>query len=90
MAHKEEAASHVEFHQGQDVGETNRGHIGGKGSLDETDALGENLEKHALGDEGGWQASVEDAHLANINEHEITVRRAYIFSEHIFPNLDVS
>jgi SP family general alpha glucoside:H+ symporter-like MFS transporter len=30
----------------------------------------------ALGQKGGWQASVADAHLANINEHEITVRKA--------------
>ena len=29
-----------------------------------------------LGEKGGWQASVEDAHLANINEHEITIRKA--------------
>jgi hypothetical protein len=41
-------------------------------------------EKQALGDVGGWQASVEDAHLANINEHEITVRQTYVFSVLIF------
>jgi SP family general alpha glucoside:H+ symporter-like MFS transporter len=33
-------------------------------------------ESAALGEKGGWQASVADAHLANISEHENTVRRA--------------
>ncbi|EED15216.1 sugar transporter, putative [Talaromyces stipitatus ATCC 10500] len=31
---------------------------------------------HPLGEKGGWHASVADAHLANINEHETTVRKA--------------
>lgn len=30
----------------------------------------------ALGQKGGWEASVADAHLANIGEHETTVRKA--------------
>lgn len=34
--------------------------------------------KGALGTDGGWQASVADAHLANINEHEDTVRKTYV------------
>jgi MFS transporter, SP family, general alpha glucoside:H+ symporter len=38
-------------------------------------ATGESYEK-ALGEKGGWQASVADAHLANISEHETTVRKA--------------
>lgn len=29
-----------------------------------------------LGEKDGWQASVADAHLANIGEHETTVRKA--------------
>jgi len=33
-------------------------------------------DESALGEKGGWQASVADAHLANINEHESTVRKA--------------
>lgn len=30
----------------------------------------------ALGEKGGWHASVADAHLANIDEHNSTVRKA--------------
>lgn len=30
----------------------------------------------ALGEKSGWNASVADAHLANIEEHETTVRKA--------------
>jgi MFS transporter, SP family, general alpha glucoside:H+ symporter len=30
----------------------------------------------ALGEKGGWHASVADAHRANIGEHETTVRKA--------------
>lgn len=33
-------------------------------------------DKSGLGAKGGWHASVADAHLANINEHETTVRRS--------------
>jgi hypothetical protein len=32
--------------------------------------------KKTLGQKEGWQASVQDAYLANLDEHEITVRRA--------------
>jgi SP family general alpha glucoside:H+ symporter-like MFS transporter len=31
---------------------------------------------NVLGEKGGWNASVADAHLANIGEHEATVRKA--------------
>jgi hypothetical protein len=75
MAFKEEEATHVEFNQTHNAGETNIGTLGEKGAFGERDGLGEIREKQALGDIGGWQASVEDAHLANINEHEITVRQ---------------
>lgn len=37
--------------------------------------LGSTDEK-ALGEKGGWHASIADAHLANLNEHESTVRKA--------------
>lgn len=89
MTPKEEA-SPVEFNQAQDVGETNNGTFGEKEAFGEREALGEIREKQALGDVGGWQASVEDAHLANINEHEITVRQTYVFLIHMFPKLDMS
>ena len=75
MAPKEEEATHVEFNHDQDVGEANTGAVSEKEAFGERDGIGE---KQALGNEGGWQASVEDAHLANINEHEITVRGAYV------------
>jgi hypothetical protein len=90
MAAKEEGATHVEFNQAQDVGETNKGTLGEKEAFSEREAFGEIREKQALGDVGGWQASVEDAHLANINEHEITVRQTYVFSVQIFPKLNFS
>jgi hypothetical protein len=90
MAPKEEEATHVEFNRAQDVGETNKRTLGEKEAFGERDALAEIREKQALGDVGGWQASVEDAHLANINEHEITVRQTYVFRSTIFPKLDVS
>jgi hypothetical protein len=86
MARKEEETAHVEFNHAQDVGETNKGALGEKEAFGEREALGELREKQALGDVGGWQASVEDAHLANINEHEITVRQTYVFSVLIFPS----
>jgi hypothetical protein len=82
MAPKEEEAAHVEFNQTQEVGETDKGTFGEKDALGEREALGEIRQKQALGDIGGWQASVEDAHLANINEHEITVRQTYVFNPH--------
>jgi hypothetical protein len=89
MAAKE-GATHVEFNQAQDVGETNKGTLGEKEAFGEREALGQIREKQALGDVGGWQASVEDAHLANINEHEITVRQTYVFSIQMFPKLNFS
>jgi SP family general alpha glucoside:H+ symporter-like MFS transporter len=64
MAAKEDEAAHVEF--------DNEKEAGGFADEKDTDAT----HKKALGTEGGWQASVADAHLANINEHEITVRQA--------------
>jgi hypothetical protein len=90
MAPKEEEATHVEFNQAQDVGETNNGTFGEKEAFGEREALGQIREKQALGDVGGWQASVEDAHLANINEHEITVRQTYVFSVQMFPKPNFS
>ncbi|KAJ5808447.1 sugar transporter [Penicillium riverlandense] len=33
-------------------------------------------DESGLGEKGGWHASVADAHLANLNEHESTVRKA--------------
>lgn len=66
MSPKEETFAHVEFPPGQDLGAI-------ESKSDEASGA---MYVEAIGEKGGWHASVADAHLANINEHNTTVRRA--------------
>jgi SP family general alpha glucoside:H+ symporter-like MFS transporter len=69
MAAKEGSSgstTHVEFGPGQDLEAIESKSGQAPGAMDDA----------ALGEKGGWHASVADAHLANINEHATTVRRA--------------
>lgn len=66
MAPKEEFAAHVEFHTSPDL----------EAVESKLDPIPGSKYEDTLGSKGEWQASVADARLANINEHETTVRKA--------------